>query len=72
MVNILTAVITDGLPAVEAACAEAILHGVYSADVVLNILARQRQAPANLAPILSAIPLKLSRVPNALARLRNN
>jgi hypothetical protein len=42
MVNILTAVITDGLPAVEAACAEAILHGVHSADVILNILARQR------------------------------
>ena len=42
MVDILTAVITDGLPAVEAACAEAIAHGVHSADVVLNILARQR------------------------------
>ena len=32
------AVLTDGLPAVEAACAEAISHGVHSADVVLNIL----------------------------------
>ncbi len=42
MVNILTAVLTDGLPAVEAACAEAITQGVHSADVVLNILARQR------------------------------
>ena len=42
MVNILTAVITDGLPAVEAACTEAIAQGVHSADVVLNILARQR------------------------------
>jgi hypothetical protein len=42
MVDILTAVITDGLPAVEAACAEAIAHSVHSADVVLNILARQR------------------------------
>ena len=42
MVNILTAVLTDGLPAVEAACAEAIAQGVHSADVVLNILARQR------------------------------
>src|SRR3984957_2075367 len=41
MVDILTAVITDGLPAVEAACAEAITQGVHSADVVLNILARQ-------------------------------
>ena len=42
MVDILTAVLTDGLPAVEAACAEAIAHAVHSADVVLNILARQR------------------------------
>ena len=42
MVDILTAVLTDGLAAVEAACAEAIAHGVHSADVVLNILARQR------------------------------
>src|SRR6202023_1531553 len=42
MVDILTAVLTDGLPAVEAACAEAIAHGVHSADVILNILARQR------------------------------
>jgi hypothetical protein len=32
--------LTNGLPAVEAACAEAIAHGVHSADVVLNILAR--------------------------------
>src|SRR6266481_3870847 len=40
MVDILTTVLTDGLPAVEAACAEAIAHGVHSADLVLNILAR--------------------------------
>src|SRR5438093_2489178 len=33
MVDILTAVLTDGLPAVEAACAEAIAQGVHSADV---------------------------------------
>src|SRR5205807_3635997 len=37
MVDILTAVLTDGLPAVEAACAGAIAHGIHSADVVLNI-----------------------------------
>jgi hypothetical protein len=42
MVDILTAVLTDGLPAVEAACAEVIAQGVHSADVVLNILSRQR------------------------------
>ena len=32
MVDILGAVLTDGLPAVEVACAEAITHGVHSAD----------------------------------------
>ena len=42
VVDILTAVLADGLPAVEAACAEAIALGVHSADVVLNVLARQR------------------------------
>jgi hypothetical protein len=42
MVGILTAVLTDGLPAVEVACAEAIAHGVHSADVILNIQVRQR------------------------------
>jgi transposase len=53
MVNILTAVLTDGLPAVEAACAEAITQGVHSADVVLNILARKRNPdppPAIMTP----------------------
>ena len=44
MVEILTAVLTDGLPAVEAACAEALREGVHSADVILNILARQPRA----------------------------
>src|SRR3954468_1953883 len=38
MVDILTAVLGDGLAAVEAACAEALREGVHSADVVLNIL----------------------------------
>ncbi len=37
MVDILNAVLTDGLPAVEAACAEALSHGVHSADVVLQL-----------------------------------
>ena len=35
-------ILTNGLPAVEAACAEAIAHSVHSAYVVLNVLARQR------------------------------
>jgi hypothetical protein len=42
MVKVLSAVLTDGLTAVEAACAEALAGGVHSADVVLNILARHR------------------------------
>ena len=43
MVKILSAVLNDGLAAVEAACAEALAEGVHSADVVLNILARRRE-----------------------------
>jgi transposase len=39
MVDILSAVLTDGLAAVEAACTEALREGVHSADVILNILA---------------------------------
>ncbi len=42
MVAILATVLTDGLPAVEAACAQAMTDGVHSADVILNILARRR------------------------------
>ena len=64
MVDILTAVLTDGLPAVEAACAEAIAQGVHSADVVLNILARQRD-PAPPATILTPAALTLRHAPIA-------
>src|SRR6202008_3447379 len=69
MVNILAAVRTDGLPAVEAACAEAIGHGVHSADVVLNILARQRE-PAPPANILTPAALTLRHAP--IAELRSS
>ena len=62
--SILTAVLTDGLPAVEAACAEAIAHGVHSADVVLNILARQRD-PGPPATILTPVALTLRHAPIA-------
>jgi len=41
MVEILSAVLTDGAGAVEAACAKALSHNVHSAGVVLNILARR-------------------------------
>ena len=64
MVDILTAVLTDGLPAVEAACAEAIAHSVHSADVVLNILARQRD-PDPPATILTQAALTLRHAPVA-------
>jgi hypothetical protein len=42
MVDVLNAVMTDA--AVEAACTEALDQGVHSVDVILNILARQRDA----------------------------
>ena len=64
MVDILNAVLTDGLAAVEAACAEAIAHGVHSADVVLNILARHRD-PAPPANILTPAALTLRHAPIA-------
>jgi len=64
MVNILTAVLADGLPAVEAACAEAIAEGVHSADVILNILARQRDPIAPIT-ILTPEALRLKHEPAA-------
>ena len=64
MVAILSAVLTDGLPAVEAACAEAIGEGVHSADVVLNILARRRD-PAPPITIATPEALRLRHEPVA-------
>jgi hypothetical protein len=64
MVDILTAVLSDGLPAVEAACAEALREGVHSADVVLNILARQREPPPAMT-ILTPEALRLRHEPVA-------
>ena len=64
MVDILNAVLTDGLSAVEAACTEALGHGVHSADVILNILARQRE-PAPPANIMTPAALKLRHAPIA-------
>jgi transposase len=52
IVDILAAVLTDGLPAVEAACAEALAQGVHSADVILNILARQRDPGPTAATVV--------------------
>ena len=64
MVDVLTAVLTDGLPAVEAACAEAIAQGVHSADVILNILARQRD-PGPPTTILTPAALTLRHAPRS-------
>jgi len=52
MVKVLSAVLTDGLAAVEAPCAEAIGDRVHSADVILDILARRRD-PGPAATILT-------------------
>ncbi len=64
MVDILNAVLTDGLDAVQAACTEALGAGVASADVVLNALARAQQPDR---PRSIAIPqaLALKQAPTA-------
>lgn len=64
MVDILTAVLSDGLPAVEAACLEALGEGVHSADVILNILARARE-PARPITIMTPDALRLRHEPVA-------
>jgi hypothetical protein len=64
MVDILGAVLSDGLPAVEAACAEALSEGVHSADVILNILARHRD-PAPPVTIMTPEALRLRCAPVA-------
>src|SRR3546814_2763661 len=64
MVDILAAVPSDGLPAVEAACAEAVREGVHSAGVVINILARRRD-PAAPVTILTPEALRLQHEPAA-------
>jgi len=64
IVDILAAVLTEGLPAVEAACGEAIAQGVHSADVILNILARRRdRTPPPL--LLTSPALRLVHEPAA-------
>jgi len=64
MVKILSAVLSDGLAAVEAACAEALAGGVHSADVVLNILARHHD-PGPPATIATPEVLSLRHAPIA-------
>jgi transposase len=64
MVAILAAVLSDGIVAVEAACAEALDNGVHSAGVILNILARKRD-PAPVMTIITPDALKLRHPPIA-------
>jgi len=64
MVDILAAVLSDGLAAVEAACAEALTEGVHSAAVVLNILARRRESDAPIT-IMTPDALRLRHEPVA-------
>ena len=64
MVAILAAVLTDGLAAVDVACAEALENGVHSADVILNILARRRD-PEPAAVIATPAALRLTHAPIA-------
>lgn len=64
MVTVLSAVLSDGLAAVEAACREALDQGVHSAGVIVNILARKRD-PAPLATIPTPESLTLRHAPTA-------
>lgn len=64
MVEILSAVLTDGLQSVEAACGEALREGVHSAAVILNVLARRRE-PAAPITIMTPDALRLRFAPAA-------
>jgi transposase len=64
MVAILTAVLSDGLDVVEAACQEALDQNVSSAAVILNILAGRRD-PAPAVTILTPDALRLQHEPQA-------
>jgi hypothetical protein len=59
MVAILAAVLTDGLPAVASACAQAMAEGVHSSDLILNILTRRRDpGPVAAIPTPDALTLR--------------
>jgi transposase len=63
-VAILSAVLTDGLDAVEHACAAALAQGTISADAVLNALLRAKDPP-RLPPVTIPQALTLSMEPRA-------
>ncbi len=64
MAKILALVLEDGLVAVEAACEEALVEGVFSADVIINIVSRQRD-PAPPITIMTPDALRLRHAPVA-------
>jgi hypothetical protein len=64
MVAILAAVLTDGLPGVASACAQSLVDGVHSSDVILNILPRRRD-PGPVAAIPTPDALTLLHPPLA-------
>ena len=64
MVAILAVALSDGLPAVEAACAEALSQGVHSSSVILNILARKKD-PGPVVTIATPEALHLKCAPAA-------
>ena len=64
MVEILSAILTDGIEAVDRACTEALAHKVHSSSVVLNILARHREPPPPLT-ITTPDALQLACEPTA-------
>jgi len=63
-IEILSAVPEAGLVAVERACAEALAARLFSADAVLNLLARNRE-PDVPAPVLTPASLTLGLEPVA-------
>jgi transposase len=63
-VRVLAAVLDDGLELVEVAVREALLAGVTSDDVILNILARRREPPEPLS-IVTMEDLALRHPPRA-------
>jgi hypothetical protein len=63
-VKVLGAVLDHGLAAVEAACEEALEAGIASGDVILTVLARQRQ-PAPPPSITTPDALRLKCEPVA-------
>jgi transposase len=63
-VKVLGVVLDHGLAAVEAACAEALEAGIASGDVILAVLARQRQ-PAAPPSIITPDALRLKIEPMA-------